>query len=143
VTARGYRMVAVFGLLLFLLGPSSQALAKPRTAITGMKAKLRGYNPGEDYYLEAAVRVRVCGARGRVLFHVNETLSPYGRDTPVGARTRRSVVRDQDSRCQTHRFTFEVADKFFGISRYRIAVRAKTTGRAFSGLRDRHFDTGD
>jgi hypothetical protein len=89
------------------------------------------------------VRVRVCGKAGRAYFHITETSSPPGQNSPVWERTRRRRDRPQDFRCQTHRFTWVMADKFFGVSRYRVGVRARTTDREWSALRARHVDTYD
>lgn len=122
---------------------ATSTAARARTQITAMRMKLRGHNPGADYYVEVALRLRVCGRRGRVAFHITETGSPPGRDAPVFRRSRSTVHQDQHGRCDTHRITYTLADKFFGISRYRVAVRARTSARGWSAIRSRHEDTLD
>ena len=89
------------------------------------------------------VRVRVCGRPGSVAFHITETGSPPDRNHLVFARRRRAVIRDQLGRCDTHRITWVLQDKFFGVSRYRVALRARTTDRGWSAVASRHIDTYD
>jgi hypothetical protein len=129
-------------LVVCLAGMPAVADAKtPRTRIASMKMKLRGSTPpGSDYIVTVAVRLRVCGQAGNVVLRVTETLSPPRHNHPVWARAHRDVHRSQGSRCDSHRFTFQLADKFFGYGRYRVAVRAKTTGRGYSRARARHED---
>lgn len=95
------------------------------------------------YNLRTALRVRVCGNLGRTAFHISETESAPDSDTPVIARTRRSTVRSQASACQTHRIAWTMQDKFRGVGRYRVGVRAKTSHRRWSRTAARHVDTRD
>ncbi len=119
--------------------------ARPRTRITATRMKLRGFMDSDTgaYEVEVAVRLRVCGRAGLVAYHITETSSPPGRNDPVFARSRNTVEQDQLYRCDTHRITWILQDKFFGISRYRVGVRARTTGRDWSQAVARHVDTYD
>jgi hypothetical protein len=124
--------------------PPSAAAARQRARITAIRMRPYGRGePGVDYYVEVAVRVRLCGRPGRAAFHISETSSPPGRNGPVFARIRRKRERAQDRRCQTRRFTWVLADRFFGVSRYRVAIRARTSRTGWSRVAARHIDTYD
>ena len=128
-------------LIASLAAMPAAAEAKPaRTRITSMKMKLRGSKSHVHYTVTVAVRLRVCGAPGSVAFRVTETLSPPRHNHPVWAEAHRTLSRGQSAGCDSHRFTFKLADKFFGYGRYRVAVRAKTSGRGYSHIRARHED---
>jgi hypothetical protein len=117
----------------------SDARESPRW---GMRLYGRG-EPGPNFYVDVAVRVRLCGRRGRAVFRITETSSPPGRNSPVFARGRRERRRAQERRCQTHRFSWNLAERFFGASRYRVAVRARTSRTGWSRVAVRHVDTYD
>jgi hypothetical protein len=89
-------------------------------ASMGMRLCGRG-EAGPDYYVEVAVRVRLCGRRGRAVIRITETSSPPGRSDPVFARSRRERKRAQERRCQKRSFSWILADKFFGVSSYRVS----------------------
>ena len=117
---------------------------RPRTRITAMRLRFRtSAESGPENAVAVAIRVRVCGRSGNLAVRVTETLSPPGRNRPVLARGRRSARRAQDGRCQTHRFRWSLAGRFFGVGRYRSAVRARTTGRLWSRVAALHRDTFD
>jgi hypothetical protein len=61
----------------------------------------------------------------------------------VYARTKRSTRRDQPSACKTHRIAWTLQDKFLGVGRYRVGVRAKTSHRGWSHVVARHSDNLD
>jgi hypothetical protein len=109
--------------------------ARPRTRITRMRVEVDG--------TFVRTRIRVCGRRGRVRFRFRETASPPGQNRPVSARTLRRRTRSQSSRCQTHRFRWRFLSRFAGAARYRVAARAKTTGRRWSRVEARFMDTFD
>ena len=122
----------------------ARASAPRRTRITAMRMKLRGVGtPGAGYDVEVAIRVRVCGRVGAVAFHITEAASPPDRNGPILARRRHAVTQDQIARCDTHRITWILQNKFFGVSRYRVSLRARTTGRAWSRVASQHVDTYD
>jgi hypothetical protein len=102
-----------------LLGLALLAAVAAPTQITGMQLR-------QDHG-RVSIRVRVCGAPGRVAFHVTETSSPPA----------------QRATCARHRITWTLGQKFFGVSRYRVAVRARTSGRRWSSVVARHRDTFD
>jgi endonuclease YncB( thermonuclease family) len=124
--------------------PAAARAAQRRARIASMGMRLYGRGePGPDDYVDVAVRVRLCGRRGRAVFRITETSSPPGRNRPVFARSRRERRRARGRRCQTHRFSWILADRFFGVSRYRVAVRARTSRAGWSRVAARHVDTYD
>jgi hypothetical protein len=135
-------VLAALALALAIPAATASAAA-PRTRITSMKMSQKGHNPGAGYYVVVTLRVGVCGGAGSVTFHVTETLSAAGQNKPVYGRSKRTVHREQPAACHTHRIRFRLAQKFFGVGRYRVAVRAKTTGHRYSGVHARHSDTID
>lgn len=92
---------------------ATAALPRARIVAMGMREYGRG-SYGSSYYVEVAVRVRLCGKFGSAYFHITETKSSPNQNSPVWARTRRTRSRLQDYPCQTGRFTWILADKFFG-----------------------------
>jgi endonuclease YncB( thermonuclease family) len=125
-------------------GPAPATAAQRRARIASMGMRLYGRGrPGPAYRVEVAVRVRLCGRRGRAVFRITETSSPPGRNRPVFARSRRERRRAQGRRCQTSRFSWVLADRFFGVARYRVAVRARTSRTGWSRVAARHVDTYD
>lgn len=121
-------------------------VAARRTRIVRMALRLRGRGrPGPSYFVQVAVRVRVrvCGIRGRTVVRLTENSSPPGRNRPILVRKRRHFARTQTRRCQTLRFTYRLGDRFFGVSRYRVGVRARSAGRKASGVASRKVDTFD
>jgi hypothetical protein len=109
--------------------------ARPRTRIVRTRVSVDGT------FVRA--RVRICGRRGRARFRFRETASPPGSNQPVFASALRTTTRAHPSRCRTHRFRWRFLDKFAGAARYRVAVRAKTTGRRWSRVAVRFRDTFD
>jgi hypothetical protein len=125
-------------------GPAPATAAQRRARIASMGMRLYGRGqPGPAYRVEVAVRVRLCGRRGRAVFRITETSSPPGRNRPVFARSRRERRRAQRRRCQTSRFSWVLADRFFGVARYRVAVRARTSRTGWSRVAARRVDTYD
>jgi hypothetical protein len=84
------------------------------------------------------VRVRVCGAPGIALIRVTQRTSPSGRNAPVWFRGRWQDERRQTVRCQVHRLTSPLGSAVSG--RHRFRVRARTTGRRWSGIALRTVD---
>ena len=124
--------------------PAPADAAPPRTRIVAMGLKLRGNGPpGPNYTVTVIVRVRVCGRPGSVRLNITEKSSPPGRNRPVLEKNKRVRVREHGERCQTHRVTWRLGDRFFGVSRYRVGVRARTSGRGWSAPEARHIDTYD
>jgi hypothetical protein len=72
------------------------------------------------------------------LVRVTQRTSPPGRKAPAWVRGSWQDERRQDSRCQVHRISSQVAGSAFG--RHRITVRARTTGRRWSQVAVRVFD---
>jgi hypothetical protein len=109
--------------------------ARPRTRITRLRVTVDG--------TYTRVRIRICGRRGSARFRFRETASPPGRNRPLFARSLRRRTRPQSSRCRTHRFRWRFDNRFAGAARYRVAARAKTTGRRWSRVVARRMDTFD
>ena len=86
------------------------------------------------------VRVRVCGAAGMALVRAGQRTSPFGRDAPAWVRGGWQDERRQDSRCQIHRIGSPLASS--AVGRHRFAVRARTSGRRWSGQAVLTFDLG-
>jgi hypothetical protein len=136
--------VVLLAALLATLPGAALGAAPVRTKITAMSLSSKSFVDSHGAYkLRTIVRVRVCGKAGRAAFHISETLSAPGQNKPVYARTRRSTKREQGSACKTHRIAWTLQDKFFGVGRYRVGVRAKTSHRAWSHAAARHSDTID
>jgi hypothetical protein len=74
------------------------------------------------------IRARVCGRRGVAVLLLRERGARVG--TTAAAHERR-LERRQNRRCQMHRVHWRAA-RVDGVSRYRVAVRARTTGRVWS-----------
>jgi hypothetical protein len=87
-----------------------------------------------------AIRVRGCGAPGMALVRVTLRTSPPGRGSPVWVRSSWQDERRQDTRCDVHRVSSPIGSS--AVGRHRISVRARTTGRRWSGEAVRVFDLG-
>lgn len=122
--------------------PARTAARRTRIVRMGLDLQGRG-RPGPSYFVQVAVRVRVCGGRGRTVLRLTETSSPAGRSRPVLARNRRRFARVQRRGCQTFRLSYRLGKRFFGASRYRVGVRARGAGRRASGVASRKVDTFD
>lgn len=75
------------------------------------------------------IRARICGRRGVAVLLLREHAMRVGTTAASGQRR---VERGHDKRCQTHRVHWRTAERFDGGSRYRVGVRARTTGRIWS-----------
>jgi hypothetical protein len=138
------RALLVLALFAGGLAPAASSAAPKRTTITAMRLAQKSFTDSHGAYkLRTTVRVRVCGKAGRAAFHISETESAPDSNTPVIARNKRRTVRTQASACQTHRIAWTMQDKFLGVGRYRVGVRAKTSHRAWSRTAARHVDTRD
>jgi hypothetical protein len=126
-----------------LLGLALLAAVGGPTHISAMHLAQRGVGSAPNYHVRVTAQLRVCGRPGGVRFHVTETSSPPGRARPVFARQRRAFTRAQAAACTRHRLTWTLGDRFFGVSRYTVAVRARTSGRRWSAVASRHADTTD
>jgi len=85
------------------------------------------------------VRARICGLSGMALLRFVQSSSPAGRNRPVGVRTSWQDELRHRSSCQTHRVTLPLT-RFPAGRRYRVALRARTTGRRWSRTVMRHVD---
>jgi hypothetical protein len=100
----------------------------PPTRITRMRVDLEAFGSRTALTL----RARVCGRRGFAVLLLRERATQAGPNgAPRTARVRR-LERLQERRCQTHRVTWRLADRLDHRRRYRVAVRARTTGRVWS-----------
>jgi hypothetical protein len=75
------------------------------------------------------IRARVCGRRGFAVLLLREPAMRVGTTAATGERR---LERRHARRCQTHRVHWRTADRLEGGSRYRVGVRARTTGRVWS-----------
>jgi hypothetical protein len=85
------------------------------------------------------VSARVCGLRGTALLRFVQTASPVGRDRPAGVVTRWQDELRHASGCQKHR-VIRILEGYPGGRRYRLALRARTSGRTWSRIATRFVD---
>lgn len=78
------------------------------------------------------LRTHVCGLRGIAVLLLRERATRAGPNGVLRTATVRRLERPQGRRCQTHRMYWRLAGRFDGGRRYRVAVRARTTGRVWS-----------
>ena len=88
-----------------------------------------------------SARFRLCGLSGSALLRFAQSSSPVGHDGPVGVRTSWRQQLRHDSGCETHQVTWQLPS-FPGGRRYRVSLRARTTGRQWSRGVVRHVDAG-
>jgi hypothetical protein len=74
------------------------------------------------------IRARVCGRRGYAVLLLRERGARVGTTAAAGERR---LERPQHRRCEVHRVKWR-AGPVDGASRYRVGVRARTTGRIWS-----------
>jgi hypothetical protein len=98
--------------------PDGSPAPPPPTRIERMRLALEEFRESSALTL----RARVCGRRGVAVLLLRER----------GAAKVRRLERHQDRRCQTHRVYWRPAGRFDGGRRYRVDVRARTTGRVWS-----------
>jgi hypothetical protein len=85
------------------------------------------------------VRARVCGRPGTALLRFAQSTSPAGRERPVGVATTWQDELRQQSACQAHRVV-RILTGYPGGRRYRLLLRARTTGRTWSRTAVRFVD---
>jgi hypothetical protein len=86
------------------------------------------------------VRARICGQAGIARLRVTERSSPPGREDPLWERTVSNHERRQDGACHTHRLRGPLGARSSGPLRYRLTLRARTTGRRWSAAVSRQAD---
>jgi hypothetical protein len=86
------------------------------------------------------VRARMCGRPGIARLRLTERSSPPNRDGPLWERTFSHDERRHGARCQTHRLRGPLAGRTNGVLRYRLTLRARTTGRRWSPAVTRQVD---
>jgi hypothetical protein len=111
----------------------------PAARLVGMDLSLRPRRLAGRPRARLVVRARVCGLPGTALLRFVQTTSPVGRDRPVGVVTRWQDELRQGSGCQTHRVVRRLAG-YPGGRRYRLALKARTTGRTWSRIAARVVD---
>jgi hypothetical protein len=125
----------------FTLVDAKERLARgtPAASIERMRLGLRPRRLAGRYDGTLAVRVRVCGLPGTALLRFTQTSSPFGHDRPVGVRTSWETQVRHDAGCETHLVSWRLSP-FPGGRRYRVALRARTSGRAWSSPVLRRLD---
>jgi hypothetical protein len=81
---------------------------------------------------ELTLRARVCGRPGFAVLLLRERATQPQPSGALRTAKPRRLERRQHSRCQIHRVTWRVADRFDDARRYRVDLRARTTGRVWS-----------
>ena len=113
--------------------------ADPR--IRSMRMRLTGHGkPGASYYVRVAIRLRVCGVRGRSRVTFNETLGSGG--TTFSEDTHTTSFR-QVARCQTRTFKWKLRDEFFGVGTYKVRATVSDKDAQFSNTMSRSQTTID
>jgi hypothetical protein len=107
------------------------AAGTPAASIERMSVRLGSRRLSGHAAAALVVRVRVCGLPGTALLRFGQASSPYGHDRPVGSRTSWETQLRHDAGCETHRISWQLAG-YPGGRRYRISLRARTTGRRWS-----------
>jgi hypothetical protein len=111
----------------------------PAARLVGVRVSLRPRRLAGRAVGMLVVRARVCGLPGTALLRFVQTTGPLGRDRPAGVETRWQDELRQGSGCQTHRVVRRLAG-YPGGRRYRLALRARTTGRTWSRIAERAVD---
>jgi hypothetical protein len=111
----------------------------PAARITEMRLAMRPRRLAGRRDGAVLIRVRVCGQPGIALVRLSLTSSPAGHDVPVGVRVHREVKLRHTGACRTHRVEHPL-EAYPAGRRYRVMVRARTTGRRWSGSVTRQFD---
>ena len=108
--------------------PDGSPEPPPPARVTRMHVALDAHRAGG----ELTLRARVCGRRGFAVLLLRERAA---RARPNGARETakmRRLERPQHRRCQIHRVIWRIAGRFDNAQRYRVDLRARTTGRVWS-----------
>lgn len=92
--------------------------ANPR--ITAMRMRLTSNRRGGRYSVRVNVRLRVCAVRGRSEALIKESVRLKG--DRLAEHTRFKRFR-QTARCQRHLLKWKLRREFFGVGRYKVAVR--------------------
>ena len=113
--------------------------ADPR--IRSMRMRLTGHgNPGRSYSVRVAIRLRICGVRGRSHVTFDETLGSGG--TTFSERTHTTRFR-QTASCQTRTFKWKLREEFFGVGTYRVSATVYDKDTQFSNTVSRRQTTTD
>jgi hypothetical protein len=116
------------------LAPGTPAASIERMSVRVGPRRLAGHSVGA-----LVVSVRVCGLPGTALLRFTKATSPPGHDTPVGVRTSWETQVRHSAACETHRISWRLTG-YPGGRRYRIGLRARTTGRRFGPQLVRRVD---
>jgi hypothetical protein len=111
----------------------------PAARVVGMELSLRPTLLAGRPVARLVVSARVCGLPGTALLRFVQTTSPVGRDRPVGVVTRWQDELRHASGCGAHRVV-RILEGYPGGRRYRLALRARTTGRTWSRIATRFVD---
>jgi hypothetical protein len=111
----------------------------PSARLVGVRVSLRPRRLAGRTGGMLVVRARVCGLPGTALLRFVQTTSPFGHDRPAGVETRWQDELRQGSGCQTHRVVRRLTG-YPGGRRYRLALKARTTGRTWSSIATRFVD---
>jgi hypothetical protein len=95
----------------------------PRARVTALRAT--GWHAG------LTLRVRLCGAPGMALLRFSLASSPFEHNRPVGERASWGDELRQTASCSVHRIRRPLGGSPGG-RRYRVTVRARTTGQRWS-----------
>jgi hypothetical protein len=108
------------------LSPQTPAASVERMSVSLRPRRLSGHSDGA-----LVARVRVCGLPGTALLRFSQTSSPVGQDRPTGVHTSWETQLRHDAGCETHLVSWRLAS-YPGGRRYRVGLRARTTGRRWS-----------
>jgi hypothetical protein len=108
--------------------PDGSPAPPPPTRIERMHIALKEFRTSSALTL----RARVCGRRGIAVLLLRQRETRTGPKGTLRIATARRLERPQHRRCQTHRMYWRLADRFDGGRRYRVDLRARTTGRVWS-----------
>jgi hypothetical protein len=108
--------------------PDGSPAPPPPTRIERMHIALKEFRTSSALTL----RARVCGRRGIAVLLLRQRETRTGPKGTLRIATARRLERPQHRRCQTHRMYWRLPDRFDGGRRYRVDLRARTTGRVWS-----------
>lgn len=115
--------------------PAGAAAAR----IAGVRLTLRPRRLAGASEARLVLRARICGRPGIALLRYSQSTSPAGRDAPLWVRTRAQDELRHARRCQIHRVLLPLT-LYPGGRRYRVTLRARTTGRSWSRSVSRRLD---
>lgn len=122
----------------FTRGDFTLVDARERLPAGAAKARVPAFRAGGTR-TGLRLRVRLCGAPGMALLRFSLASSPFGRDRPVGERASWGDELRQTAACSTHLIQRPLG-RYPGGRRYRLTVRARTTGQRWSERVVRRLD---